>query len=55
MKVGEIRIMIVPAEYAYGSRGFYGPSKVGKKRFVISPGSTLIYEVEVVDIIKKKN
>jgi cyclophilin family peptidyl-prolyl cis-trans isomerase len=47
MKKGEKRLLIVSPEQGYGSSGFYAKSEPGKKRFVISPNTTLIYEIEV--------
>jgi len=52
MKTGEKRTVIAPAVMAYGSSGFYAKSQPGQKRFVISPGTTLIYEVELLDTVK---
>lgn len=49
MKKGEKKIMIVPAALAYGKNGFYAKEKKGKKRFVISPNTTLVYEIELLD------
>jgi cyclophilin family peptidyl-prolyl cis-trans isomerase len=46
MKTGERRLLIVPPDLAYGmNSGFYGKEIRGQKRFVISPGETLILEV----------
>ena len=47
MKKGEKRLLIVSPEHGYGPSGFYAKSEPGKKRFVISPNTTLIYEIEV--------
>lgn len=52
MKVGEKRLIIVPTELGFGNRGYYGKTIEGKKRLVIPPNSTLIYEIE---ILKKVN
>jgi peptidylprolyl isomerase len=53
MKKGEKRTLIVPAGQAYGTAGFYDRERPGHSRFHISPGTTLVYEVEVQDIISK--
>ncbi len=52
MRKGEKRIVILPARLAYGTGGFYAREKKGEKRFVISPDTTLVYEIELLDIIK---
>ncbi|MBN2199535.1 MAG: glycoside hydrolase family 127 protein [Candidatus Aminicenantes bacterium] len=52
MKRGEKRLVIAPAPLAYGTRGYYGREQPGGKRFVISPGTTLVYEVELLDALK---
>jgi len=51
MRVGEKRILILSSQLGYGTDGFYAKEVEGKKRFVISPNSTLIYEVELLEII----
>jgi cyclophilin family peptidyl-prolyl cis-trans isomerase len=49
MKAGEKRLLIVPPDLAYGiNSGYYGKEVYGQKRFVISPGETLILEVTLV-------
>ncbi len=52
MKKGEKRTVIIPANLAYGRRGFYSRSVPGKKRFVIPQDTNLIYEIELLDIRK---
>lgn len=48
MAVGERRIVIVPAALAYGRAGLHPPEIAGKRRFVISPYTLLVYDVEVL-------
>ena len=49
MKTGEKRLLIIPPNLAYGiNSGFYGKEIPGQKRFVISPGETLILEVRLI-------
>jgi cyclophilin family peptidyl-prolyl cis-trans isomerase len=47
MKKGEKRLVIVPAEQGYRNDGFYAKERVGEKRFVISPRTMLVYEIEI--------
>jgi FKBP-type peptidyl-prolyl cis-trans isomerase len=47
MKPGDRRIVIAQGALAYGTAGFYAKEVPGKKRFVISPNTTLVYEVEI--------
>jgi len=50
MRAGERRTVIVPGQAGYGRSGYTSPQKPGEKRFVIPPNTTLVYEIEVVDI-----
>jgi peptidylprolyl isomerase len=50
MRVGERRRVIARGPSGYGPGGYVAPEKAGEKRFVISPNTTLVYEVEVVAI-----
>jgi cyclophilin family peptidyl-prolyl cis-trans isomerase len=51
MKRGEKRLVIIPPDLAYGvNSGFYGKEISGQKRFVISPGETLVIEVSLLKI-----
>ncbi|HTS31625.1 MAG TPA: peptidylprolyl isomerase [Bryobacteraceae bacterium] len=48
MRPGERRVVIVPAALAYGRSGLYPPEVPGRRRFVISPNTLLVYDVEVM-------
>jgi len=48
MKPGEVRLVVVPSKLAFGANAFYGKSIEGKKRFVVSPNTSLVYEIEVL-------
>jgi cyclophilin family peptidyl-prolyl cis-trans isomerase len=51
MKAGERRLLVIPPVLAYGiNSGYYGKEIQGQKRFVISPGETLILEVTLIKI-----
>ncbi|MGD1009205.1 MAG: peptidylprolyl isomerase [Candidatus Aminicenantales bacterium] len=52
MKKGEKRLVIVPAALGYRTGGFYARQRPNEKRFVISPNTLLVYEVELIDIAK---
>lgn len=44
---GEAVVAVVPAELGYGSGGHYGSDRPGERRFVVSPHSMLVYELEI--------
>jgi cyclophilin family peptidyl-prolyl cis-trans isomerase len=46
MKKGEKRLVIIPAELGYKTGGFYAKQRPNEKRFVISPNTLLVYEIE---------
>ena len=48
MRPGERRTIVVPAAGGYGRNGLTVPEVPGKRRFVIHPETTLIYEIEVL-------
>lgn len=48
MRPGEVRRIFLPPWEAYGSGGHYGPDEPGRRRFVISPQTALLVEVEVL-------
>ena len=48
MGPGERIVAVVPAELGYGIGGAYPPQIPGKPRFVISPNTLLVYEVEAL-------
>jgi len=48
MKPGEKRTAVVLSKSAYGLNGYYGKQIEGKKRFVISPNTSLVYEIEII-------
>lgn len=50
MRKGEKRVLILPAEQAYGPGGYYPPERKGEKRFHVGPNRMIIYEVEVLDL-----
>ena len=51
MKKGEKRTVIVPADQAYRTSGFYAKQREGEKRFVLSPNTVLVYQIELIDIL----
>jgi peptidylprolyl isomerase len=50
MKKGEKWLVIVPASMGYKTSGFYAKQRPNEKRFVISPNTLLVYELELADI-----
>jgi FKBP-type peptidyl-prolyl cis-trans isomerase len=50
MRAGETRTIIASGQAGYGRSGYTSPQKPGEKRFVISPNTTLVYDVEVLEI-----
>jgi peptidylprolyl isomerase len=50
MRPGGKRTVIVQGAAGYGAGGYTSREKPGEKRFVISPNTTLIYEIEVIAI-----
>jgi len=50
MKPGDRRIVIAQGALAYGTAGFFAKEVPGQKRFVISPNTTLVYEVEITAV-----
>lgn len=46
MKKGEKRLVIVPSDMGYKTSGFYAKERPNEKRFVISPNTLLVYELE---------
>jgi carboxypeptidase Q len=53
MKSGEKRLIILPPDLAFGiNTSYYGKEIAGQKRFVISPGETLILELTLIKFNK---
>jgi peptidylprolyl isomerase len=50
MRPGEKRTVIVQGAAGYGPGGYTSREKPGEKRFVISPNTTLVYELELISI-----
>jgi FKBP-type peptidyl-prolyl cis-trans isomerase len=48
MKPGEQRTLIAQSKLAYGNNVVYGKQIEGKKRFAISPNTSLVYEIEII-------
>lgn len=53
MKKGEKRVLILKSDLAFGSSGYYAREIQGQKRFVIPPNTTLVYEIEILDVMKQ--
>ena len=49
MKRGAKLTLILKPEQAYGNRGYYPPKGWGNQRFHISPKTTIIYEIEILN------
>jgi cyclophilin family peptidyl-prolyl cis-trans isomerase len=47
MRPGDRKVIVVPAELGYGRAGAYPPQVAGRRRFVVSPNTLLVYDVEV--------
>jgi len=54
MKKGEKRTVIVQGRNGYGTSGFFSREKPGEKRFVIPPNTSIVYDVELLDILEKQ-
>ncbi len=53
MTAGEKRLIVIPPELGYGKKSaYYGKETAGQKRFVISPGETLVLEVSLVKVTR---
>lgn len=48
MSPGERKTVVVPSALAYGKAGTYPPEVPGKRRFIVSPNATVVYQVEVL-------
>lgn len=48
MVPGDRRVVVVPPELGYGRAGLYPPETPGRRRFVISPNTLLVYDVEML-------
>jgi cyclophilin family peptidyl-prolyl cis-trans isomerase len=52
MRAGEKRTVIVQGAAGYGTSGYFSKEKPGEKRFVIPPNTSLVYELEVLSIVR---
>lgn len=52
MRRGERRVLILNAGIAYGLSGYYPPERKGEKRFHVGPYKTIVYEVEVLELVR---
>jgi len=51
MEVGESQTVTLPPDQAYGEAGF--PNPMNPEEYIIPPNATLIFEIEIVDIVKQ--
>jgi len=50
MKSGETRTVIVSSKMAYDISAYYSKEIKGQKRFVISPNTSLVYQIKVLEV-----
>lgn len=52
MSKGEKKVLMLNAIQAYGLNGYYPPERKGEKRFHVGPYKTIVYEVEVLELVR---